>query len=288
VSVPVNPWTFQLNDSGVILNDDTVPGVPFVDVTDVVGLSSAPYRATKRDHEGVDGGFMDAEFETGRDIVITGVAYSQGNSLDVYLDSLKANFAPSTVLLPFYFVTRDGALRVLFVKPLGVSYSVDTAFRTGEADIQISMYAEDPRIYDYALQAYVLPVGAINFSGFGFNLGFNFGFGGSSVTSDGQYVVNGGNRPTPPILTFTGPLTNPRLLNDNVGKELDFTVNLVDNTFLLVVDTQYHTVRLNGANARATLTGPGWFHLLAGQNFLRLRADSGTGTVTVQYRNAWR
>jgi hypothetical protein len=288
VSTLTNDLTFQLSDTGVILNDDTIIGVPFVDITGVTGLDSAPYRQTKRDHEGVDGGFMDAEFETGRDIVLSGTVYGNNQPLETYLDSLKANFAPSTVLVPFYFYSSTVGLRVLYVKPLGCSYDWDVARRTGMVDIQFSMYAEDPRIYSTPLITVLLIVGAMVYTGFGFNFGFPFGFSGTSSTSDGQYINNAGNRPTPPIFTITGPVVNPIIYNDTTGSYMAFNITLLSNQ-TLVIDTQYHTVRLNGiTNSRNVMTTASWPHLQAGNNFIRFRATSGSGSLTVQYRSAWR
>jgi hypothetical protein len=39
--------TFKLTDTGVVLNSSVVQ--PFVDITKVTGLDSAPYRTTERD-----------------------------------------------------------------------------------------------------------------------------------------------------------------------------------------------------------------------------------------------
>jgi hypothetical protein len=294
MSTLVNDTTFQLSDTGIILNDDLLGNVPFVDVETVTGLDSAPFRQTKRDHEGVDGGFMDAEFEQGRDISIQGILYSNGNPLEPFLDSLKANWAPSTTLIPLYILVNDVGLRVIFVKPLGVQYDWDALRRLGMAAVTFTCYAEDPRIYSGSLQSVIIPLGAFVLTGFGFNLGFSFSFGGVSTTSDGQFVYNTGNRPAPVILTITGPVVNPIILNDTTGSTMTFNITLgVGET--LVIDTQYHTVRLNGTtNRRTVMTTPGWFMLApapiapSGGNFIRFRATSGTGTLTVAYRASWR
>jgi len=90
-------YTFQL-DSGVVLNTDTLP---FVDVQRVVGLDSAPYRETIRDHEGTDGGYIDAEFETGREVIVEGIAYCDVDNAETFFDSLKQNYAPVTTPIPF-------------------------------------------------------------------------------------------------------------------------------------------------------------------------------------------
>jgi hypothetical protein len=287
-STLVNDSTFQLTDNGIILNDDTVTGIPFIDIETVTGLDNAPIRQTKRDHEGVDGGFMDAEFETGRDISLSGIVYANGNPLETYLDSLKANWAPSSVLLPLYILTNDTGLRVVFVKPLGCQYDWDALRRTGMTAITFTCYAEDPRIYSGTLNTTILPLGAFVLTGFSFNFGFNLSFGGVSTTTDGQFINNIGNRPTPVIMVIQGPVVNPQILNDTQSAVMQFNITL-GSIDTLTIDTQYHTVRLNGnVNRRSALTVPGWFLLGVGNNFIRFRAASGTGTMSLSYRASWR
>jgi hypothetical protein len=294
MSTLVNDTTFQLGDNGVVLNDDTQLGIPFVDIEVVGGLDSAPFRQTKRDHEGVDGGFMDAEFEQGRDISLSGVVYANGNPMETFLDSLKANWGPSGVLVPLYIFTIETGLRVVFVKPLGCQYDWDALRRTGMAAITFTAYAEDPRIYTGTLITSILPLGATVFSGFGFPLGFPFSFGGVSTTTDGVYVYNNGNRPAPVVMTITGPVINPIIMNDTTNSIMQFNITL-SSIDTLTVDTQYHTVRLNGVtNRRSTLITPGWFMLqpaptaTLGANFIRFRSSGGTGTLTIAYRASWR
>jgi hypothetical protein len=284
----VNDSTFQLSDTGLILNDDLLGNVPFIDIEIVTGLDNAPVRQTKRDHEGVDGGFMDAEFEQGRDISLSGIVYANGNPLETYLDALKANWAPSSVPVPLYIQTNDVGLRVVFVKPLGCKYDWDSLRRTGMAAITFTAYAEDPRIYAGVLQTTIIPIGAFVFSGFAFPITFPFSFGGVSTTADGQFIFNAGNRPAPVVMTITGPVVNPVILNDTTSSTMQFSITLgVGET--LVIDTQYHTVRLGGTtNRRSAMIVPGWFLLVVGNNFIRFRGASGTGTLTLAYRASWR
>lgn len=288
MSTLVNDSTFQLSDTGIILNDDTLSNLPFIDIETVTGLDSAPYRQAKRDHEGVDGGFMDAEFESGRDISLSGIVYANNNPLETFLDSLKANWAPSINPIPLYILTSDTGLRVVFVKPLGCQYDWDALRRTGMTAVTFTAFAEDPRIYSGTLQTTILPIGAFIFTGFSFNLGFSFSFGGVSTTSDGQFINNVGNRPAPVVMTITGPVVNPVILNDTTSSTMQFNITLgVGET--LVIDTQYHTVRLNGVtNRRSALIVPGWFMLQVGDNFIRFRGTSGTGTLSLAYRASWR
>lgn len=281
-------YTFKLGDSGIILNTDSI-SFPFVDVTDVVGLDNAPYRETERDHEGEDGGFMDAEFEKGRTVLLKGNVYSASGTMEAYLDSLKANYAPSASLVPFYFKAPGIDERVLFVKPLGCKYDWEQMRRTGQGTVQFKMFAEDPRLYASTLTTVSIPFAAGASTGFGFSLGFSFGFGAGGGGSDGVFVVNAGNRPTPAIFTIHGPCDTPSILDETYGHVLAFNIILATGE-TLVVDTQYKTVRLNGTvSRRGTLVDPDWFYLESGQTFLRYNALSGTGSsMDVSFRSAWR
>lgn len=285
----VNPLSFQLNDNGVILNDDIFSvGAPFVDINVVKGLDNAPYRETKRDHEGVDGGFLDAEFETGRDISLEGVVYSNGQPLETYLDQLKGNFAPVQNPIPFYYITETGLARMLFVKPRGVRYDWDMSRRIGITPIIFSMYAEDPRIYEQNLNTVIIPLNSLVSTGFSFPLTFNLSFGGVTAGIDGRYLNNIGNRPTPAVITITGPTDTPIIINDLTGDTLQFNISL-SSTDTLDIDLANHTVRLNGfTNRRNTLQIPNWFLLGPGNSYVRFRASSGSGSATVKFRSAWR
>jgi hypothetical protein len=282
----LNDYALQLTSTGVILNDDSV-SFPFVDIDKIAGLDSAPYRETIRDHEGADGGFIDAEFETGRDLSVEGTVYGVVGNIETYMDSLKSNFAPVKTPIPFYFKMPGVNQRVLFVKPRGVRYDVDIAQRTGQTPVQFLMYAEDPRIYDDNLLSVVIPFGGLATTGFGFSFGFNLSFG-AVVPPAGSNIFNGGNRPTPATLTITGPVVNPRIVNDTNSKTLPFNITL-GAADTLVIDLLNRTVVLNGTtNQRSALQTSDWFLFNPGNTFIRFGGASGTGTLTVSYRYAWR
>lgn len=279
--------SFRLGDTGVILNTDST-GLPFVDVHDVVGLDNAPYRETERDHEGTDGGFMDAEFEKGRPVILQGMLYAETSTMETFFDSLKANWAPSTTLVPFYFKSPGVAERVIFVKPLGCKYDWSQMRRYGCAEVQFKMFAEDPRIYTAEEQVVVINYGGEAGTGFAFSFGFDFSFG-PAIPPTGANIPVGGSRPTPATLTIAGPITSPVITNDTLGISLAFNITL-SATDTLTIDLANRTVVLNGSeNRRNTLQVPNWFFLSSGNTFLRFGGGDGAGSsLTVRYRDAWR
>lgn len=279
--------TFMLDDDGVVLNTDST-SLPFVDVLRVIGLDNAPYRETERDHEGTDGGFMDAEFEKGRHVILEAEIFSDTSTMESFLDTLKANWAPSTTPLPFYFKVPGVDERVLFVKPLGCRYDWDAIRRTGRAAAQFRMFAEDSIIYSAALVETEIAYGGDAGTGFAFNLSFNFSFG-PVVAPTGATISVGGTRPTPAVFVITGPITSPVITNDTLGVSLAFNITLGASD-TLTIDTANRTVVLNGSlNRRNTLLQPNWFFLQPGDNFIRYGGGAGTGSfLTVQHRAAWR
>ena len=276
-------FTFQLN-GGVILNSSVA--TTFVDIEKVVGLDNAPFRETIRDHEGADGGFMDAEFEKGREIVLEGVVYGV---TETYLDSLKANYAPVATPVPFNFkASAEVNERLLYVKPRGCRYDWELARRIGKTPIQFLMYAEDPRIYEAAGIITIVNYGGDVTNGLAFNAGFNVNFGGGATPGGGS-VTNTGNRDTPVTFVVTGPITDPVISNTTTGHTLNFSITLgVGQT--LTVNTRDRTVYLDGTiNRRNTLTTPDWFFLIPGVNNIGFGGLTGTGsTLSISFRSAWR
>lgn len=284
----VDEYVFKLGDSGVLLNTD-ISGLPFVDITRVQGLDSPQFRETYRDHEGNDGGFLDAEFEKGRDILLEGTVYATTSTIETYLDSLKYNYKPVQDPIPFYFNPPGIGERLLYVKSRGVRYDWDTARRIGMTSIQFMLYAEDPRIYTggNALST-TIAFGGSTGVGLAFSFGFNVDFGGGS-TPAGANVTNSGNRPAPVVIVITGPVTNPVVGNTTSGRTLRFNITLgaLDT---LTIDTLYRTVYLNGnINRRNTLTTPEWFYIEPGTNQIFYGGLTGTGSsINLTFRSAWR
>lgn len=205
-------YTYKLGDAGIVLNPDGI-SVPFVDVTGVSGLDNPPYRETFREHEGTDGGFLDAEFEKGREITVEGDIYITSDGAETFLDQLKDNYAPVTSPIPFYFKVPGVIERVVFVKPRGVRFDSTQTRRTGVIAAQFLMYAEDPHIYDSVLQTQDISLGGLATDGFGF------------TTESGLRLqgVSGSYASTPDNAAFpTGDIdlrTFVRLVNWNTGAE---------------------------------------------------------------------
>lgn len=279
---------YQFTDTGIILNSDAA--LPFVDVKEVAGIDSAPVRATTKDHEGTDGGFIESQYETFRTVVLSGDAYADPTALDVYMDSLKANFAPSRGALPFYWESDNGS-RVVYGKSQGLKFSKTNQRSYGLQPFNVTILCSDPRIYSPSVvSSDPVYLGSVVTQGRGYLKSYPFGYGSAATQSAGS-ITPGGNRDTPGWYVITGPIINPTIVNDTLGMQWTFTISLAAGEELWI-RPRVKTVRLGdtGPSRRNTLRGPWWF-LLPGQNNFRLLGSGGTVGITnleIFAQPAWR
>lgn len=279
-------FTFQFGASGVLLNGSPSNSYdPFFDVDKVTGLDSGTFRSSTKALDGRDGGIVEAEFQDPRTIVVSGMCYGQINAIGPYLDQCKANFGPSKFDQPLYIKEPGNSQRQIFCKSLGFKYDWDAAYRLNSAAFQVTLIAADPVVYGAVQRS----VGGTNttgtYPGFGFNLGFNFGFGGA-YTPSSLIVVNQGNKSVGGIINITGSGTNIRILNNNTGKTLSTSISIGAGD-TLIFDLNYRRVTLNGVSRRGSVTAENWFKFDPGQTPLQLLTDSGTVSATVTNYDGW-
>ncbi|QMP84116.1 minor tail protein [Streptomyces phage Alderaan] len=119
--------------------------------------------------------------------------------------------------------------------------------------------------------------------------GLDWGIGGATGNVG---VVNGGDAETSPVVTFTGPVTAPRLTQED-GRTIEYDITLAAGD-QLVVDTRAGTVTLNGAASRlytaTTRSVPEQaFTLAPGTTSLSYRAEthSATARCAIEWRAAY-
>jgi hypothetical protein len=280
----LDDFSFQYMDDGVTLNPNST-NPPFVDVTRVAGLDSAPTRVTSRPSEGRDGGVVEADYRDIRTIAIEGRIFY---ATEDYLDTLKANFAPVGTAQPLYLKAPGVDQRVLFCKSTGFKYDWETARRISIVEFQIQLLAGDGNLYsgDESVVVGTLPSGAN--PGRFYNRTYPLTYGG--VIDNGALIVrNDGNKDAPALITLTGPVTNPRITHDNTGNRLELLMTVGPSDYL-EIDLGRRSIMLNGtANRRPYLTSSSrWFLLEPGNNQLRYSAAAATtSTMTVTFRHTW-
>lgn len=261
----LNLEEFQFDDTGVLMNGAAT--LPFIDIKTVDGLDNAPYRTQTHDQEGMDGGFVDTEFESIRTVTIEGTLYADPTSMETFLDSLKANFAPSKTVKPLYFQT-DAGQRLVFGKAQGIRYSKDQMRRLGQSAFQIQFMCEDPCIYSTPL----------------ITTTFTRSTGSGSITLSG-------NRTSPGKLTINAvsTITNPVITHTQSGTVFTFAL-AVSTGQALVIDLRTHTVILNGTiNKRNAMVLTGnWYQLVNGVNNFTLGGTGTTAQLKIEARSAWR
>jgi hypothetical protein len=261
-------FMFQYEDGGVILNAEPFDG-PFVDIKEVSGLDSAPIRDTQREREGMDGGFVESEFESARTIILTGTVYGEEATVEPFLDLLKANYAATRTNKPLYMRLPGIGIRTAYGKAQGVRYDINQLRRSGCVDVQFKVVAEDPRLYGDSYSS-TASLGSGSGLGHGFNHGFPLGFGGTGQTGPSVQLIIGGNRTTGAEINIYGPVTNPSVYHEESGRTLRYNT-VIGVGDVLTTNLLNRTVRLNGtANRRNTLLGVlPWFLLTPGNNTFR-------------------
>lgn len=130
--------------------------------------------------------------------------------------------------------------------------------------------------------------------GAGFEVPFTPPFSLPAATTGGLSIVNSGNRAGAWQARLDGPLQYPEITHTTSGKRLFLSLDAnggVDLTAgqYVILDSKTRAVLLNGTSDRRsqlTIDSEWWDHD-PGQNDYLLRADDGTGTLTVTAYDAW-
>ena len=154
----------------------------------------------------------------------------------------------------------------------------------------IQWTCSDPRRYGIAPLQLTVPAAQPG-SGYVFPLTYPIDYGIPTTTGI-AYIINDGDAPTPPIITLTGPVVRPRVINQTSGDVIEFDIGLVAGESL-TIDVGAGTVKLGASSRIATLTSisvpPTSFELAPGPNILSFRGgefpDPGA-TMNVLWRPA--
>jgi hypothetical protein len=156
-------------------------------------------------------------------------------------------------------------------------------------EFELLLRADDPLRYATALSSVVADLPTADESGMTFDVVFDltFGAGGSGGAA---FATNAGNAPAWPVITLSGPVSNPSIRNATSNRTVALNLTLASDESL-VIDMAARTVLLNGtANRRnALLPSSAWWAIEPGSNEIQYRAAAFTAsTATVTYRSAWK
>jgi hypothetical protein len=168
----------------------------------------------------------------------------------------------------------------------GRTHDADAAWLATWGKAHVMLVAADPLIYDNVLTTTVLNIPAAT-GGLSWPLSWPLSWG--SAVSGSSNFVNAGNATSYPVITFTGPLTNPSIIKNSPApaQSLTFNISLASGD-VLVVDIANRLITLNGtANRYNALVSSQWFGFDPGTTQLSFGASAGSGTASVAWRNAY-
>jgi Phage tail protein len=268
-------------------------GSPY-QITAVDGLVGLPDIRVQDDTQGFnDGMFSGRDFLGGRKVTVTILTLAgNGYTAQYNYNLLKAALLPqssytafaSTNQLQFQLSAASG-LQFLNARVRANKTIVDPNFTYGYITSQWEFFCPDPKFYDNTQQLASL-IGS-NYLGRLYNRVYPLTFGGGAA---GTTITNAGWANSYPIITITGPITNPIVGNSTQGTYITIQGTYA-NTDTIVVDLGQRLVTWNGSSARNLVTGgSNWFWAQPGANQFYL---SGTGTLagttsaTVTWYNAY-
>jgi hypothetical protein len=160
------------------------------------------------------------------------------------------------------------------------------------ATYSVLVTAADPRRYSTTLQSGMTGLPTTS-GGLAFPATFPISF--SATTVSGQIgAANAGSVDTRPVLTIAGPVVAPTvsaLYPDGTVKQLAYSLDLASGD-VLVIDTDAHTVILNGNTSRRRFmtVASGWPTIPANSS-VSYQFQSGTynasAMLTASWRSAW-
>lgn len=209
-------------------------------------------------------------------------------------------YARRDALLDQIGPVNDAALKLRFTYPDGVTQrqidcyladgptfpSEDIMFYYTKAGFRL--FCPDPVWYDPNRQA--VSIGSSGGTGFMVPIPVPWFFGGSSI--DVHSVINlAGNWIEYPEITLVGPLSSPKVTNEDTGEILDFAPNViaVGDTYTIDLRYGYKTVKDSaGADQIDKLTDDSdlsTWHLKPGENTIHLEAAStgATSRMIIRY-----
>lgn len=265
---------YHLNTWSANVIDDF--GVEWVVTSEDGWSSSPPIRATIEDKTASDGAWGGPGFYGARVVNLVGKAWAPTRAAMLAAkDRIKASINPrdiTTLTVEEEHLTRISSVRL--------SDQISLKDQTAQIfDWGFTVVATDPRRYgiDTMTGSASLPVGIAD--GRTYDKAYDYVYGTVTPNYVGSVWLDniGDYDLTPALITFTGPVIDPRVEHVQSARFLQFDVS-VEWGETLIVDLRQQTVLLNGETNRAyTITaGSTWFMLAPGVNELLYRGTIGS------------
>lgn len=284
-------YEFKFGHEGLVLNNGAataLPGSPLWDIQKVEGLDLPDVKTSDKEFDGIDGGVLDATNIGMRTIRLEGILYAhEDDSLESYLDQLKANYAPvprdssgefyDPNQKPFFFKVPGLPERFAFAKPIGCTYSWDGNRRFNSTAFQVMLQCQVPTLFSPQLQSVT---GDLT---------------GSLNDPTILHIYNAGNYYGYAVLRLTGIGNAPDVRIEHVEQGKVWTAALGTTTSLagrpVEINMRQRTVYIVDEptiSVRSDVTNEQWWRLAPGVNTLYISSDtSNSGTVEVLWRDEW-
>lgn len=168
---------------------------------------------------------------------------------------------------------------------------MDYSYSYYGASVTIQFECSDPRKYSLGEITVFIAMPTDTEDGLDYPLVYPLDYGVADISSD-LTITNLGNAPSPMVMDFLGPVTNPVIVNTTTGQQLGFDIVLAADD-ILTVDTRSGTVLLNGSADRLytrqlTSSPILGFELQPGINDMHIFADEWdpSAGVEITYRDA--
>lgn len=256
------------------------------------GIQGLPSIRNQDDDQGYsDGMFSGNDFLSGRTITITlqTFATAGGNTAQQNYNLLKAALLPqSSGTTPLQFQLAGTSLQRINCRVRNSITPVDIDYTLGRITSQWTFFAPDPKFYDDAQKSTIITIN--NSIGRGYNRTYPKLYGGGTANTAYTAVNNSGWANSYPVITITGPITNPTIGNYTTGQFISLTGTFTAND-VIVIDLASRLITKNGASARNLITGTStWFNAPSGASQFYLNGTgttTGITTATIAYRNAY-
>lgn len=261
---------YQVQYNGITVGS----GNPYV-VENIDGLGTAPLRIQDDNRGYIDGSYSGRDFYDGRvitiDILVVG---DNSNSAQYYFNQLQLNWAPQSLgyyVDPTVGVAQPNALqqlafrltsatgdKVIWVRPRGITVSIDPEFTYGYIKCRAEFYAPDPRYYDSSA---------------------------TTVSGTSVSVTNSGWAISCPVITIASTTATSGSITDGTTTMSFANITTGQN---LTIDLLQRIIYYNSVPTRNVMTASsnGWLSIPAYTTVANTWTST-VGSMSVAFRNAY-
>lgn len=281
--------SFSIGTLSFITNNVVNPN--FILQTPITGLDFPEIRTNYYSRAGQDGGIVSSMFYDKRSIQLTGIIYA--NDPTTFEQSRQA-------LATACQISKDSSGYPVPIKVSFTTLANNSYFFNAYIDRPVYDY-KDPNYSTFMVTmtatnsflqgaTQVVSSAIVRASGGGFILPVILPITSSAGVGGTGSVTNSGTAPAYPILTLTGPLTNPYIQNSTVGKFMQLNRTIAAGE-VVTIDMYNKTILLNGSSSliSSKSSTSDWWYIAPGTNTITLStaSTSDTGNVALSFYSAY-